>query len=297
MATKQKDGFSTCHPFINFYYFTIVIICAMFFLHPLFMGISILSGLTYSIYLNGKGAVRFALLGMLPMFLVAAIFNPLFSHSGVTILFFHPNGNPITLESVLYGLAMGGMLVSVMVWFSCFNKVMSSDKLTYLFGSMIPSLALVFSMTLRMVPRFKHQIQVIARGQKCIGKGVTDGNIFNRARNGSTILSILITWALENGVETAISMRSRGFGLQGRTHFSIFRWERRDSALLLYLLFATVVLIVGSMLEITTIQFFPWVILPPLSVGTVVVGVVFLGLLWIPMILNWREDIKWRFIQ
>ena len=295
--SNKRDAFSSCHPFINFYFFTLVIVCAMFFLHPVFMVISFVSALFYSIYLNGKKAVKFALLGMLPMFLMAAIFNPLFSHAGVTILFFHPNGNPITLESILYGLAMGGMLINVIAWFSSFNAVMTSDKFTYLFGKVIPALSLVFSMTLRLVPRFKAQIQAIAKAQKCIGKGLKDGNVFKRARNGMTIVSILVTWALENAIETANSMKSRGYGLKGRTQFSIFRFERRDLIMLSMLVFATVVLVVGMVLNLTTIQFFPWIILSPITPFSIFVYVVFLALASMPMVLNVMEDMKWKSIK
>ena len=296
-CNKQRDAFSSCHPFVNFYYFTLVIVCAMFFLHPVFMGISFVSAVIYSIYLNGKKAVKFTLLGIVPMFLAATIFNPLFSHAGVTILFFHPNGNPITLESILYGVAMGGMLVSVIAWFSCFNAVMTSDKFTYLFGKIIPALSLVFSMTLRLVPRFKAQIKVIAKAQKCIGKGAMSGNVFKRIRNGIAIISILVTWALENAIETAHSMKSRGYGLKGRTQFSIFRFEKRDVLMLCLLVFATIILLIGTVLSLTTIQFFPWIIIAPMTPFSVFMYVIFIMLVSIPMILNILEDMKWKSIK
>ena len=37
--------------------------------------------------------------------LLAAVVNPAFVHQGVTILTYLPSGNPLTLESILYGLA------------------------------------------------------------------------------------------------------------------------------------------------------------------------------------------------
>ncbi len=73
---------------------------------------------------------------------------------------------------------------------------------------------------------------MISNGQKCLGRDVSNGNILQRARNGITILSIMITWALENAIETADSMKARGYGLRGRTAFSIFRFDRRDGIVL-----------------------------------------------------------------
>ena len=68
---------------------------------------------------------------MLPVFLISAAVNPLFNHQGITLILYLKNGNPLTLESILYGLAAGVMLVSVLNWFSCYQVVMTSDKFIY----------------------------------------------------------------------------------------------------------------------------------------------------------------------
>lgn len=65
------------------------------------------------------------------------------------------NDNPVTLEAVCYGFAVGVMIMSVFYWFKCFNAVMSSDKFIYLFGRVIPKLALLLSMTLGFIPKLK----------------------------------------------------------------------------------------------------------------------------------------------
>jgi energy-coupling factor transport system permease protein len=82
----------------------------MFFMHPVSLIISLTGALTYAIYLSGKKAVRFSLLYMLPMMVMAAVVNPAFNHEGMTILTYLPSGNPLTLESILYGIAAAMML-------------------------------------------------------------------------------------------------------------------------------------------------------------------------------------------
>jgi hypothetical protein len=84
-----------------------------------------------------------------------------------------------------------------------------------------PALSLVLSMTLRFVPKFTSQIKVVSEAQRCVGRDVSEGSILQRARNGLTILSIMVTWSLENAIETADSMKSRGYGLPGRTVFHL----------------------------------------------------------------------------
>lgn len=141
------------------------------------------------------------------------------------MLFYLKDGNPVTLESIVYGLASGLMLAGVISWFSVFHEVMTSDKFMYLFGKVIPAFSLLLSMTLRFVPRFTEQIRRVAEAQQCIGRNVNNGNVFQRAAHGLKILSITTTWALENSVETADSMKSRAYGLRGRTNFSIYRFD------------------------------------------------------------------------
>jgi hypothetical protein len=50
------------------------------------------------------------------------------------------------MESIVYGLAAAFMFVTVIIWFSCFNAVMTSDKFIYLFGKVIPALSLILAM-------------------------------------------------------------------------------------------------------------------------------------------------------
>ena len=86
---------------------------------------------------------------------LAALVNPAFNHEGATILTYLPSGNPLTMESMFYGVAAAVMLASVVLWFSSYNEVMTSDKFVYLFGRIIPALSLVLSMALRFIPKFK----------------------------------------------------------------------------------------------------------------------------------------------
>lgn len=118
---------------------------------------------------------------MIPFLLFMAVMNPVFNHQGVTILFYLNNGNPITKESILYGVAAACMFVTVIVWFSCYNVVMTSDKFIYIFGKILPALSLIFSMVLRFVPRYLAQIKVISNAQKCIGRDVSQ-EISSRVR-------------------------------------------------------------------------------------------------------------------
>ena len=292
----MKDCFSTYHPVVNFLFFAEVLGFSMFLLHPLCLAISLFCAVGYALCLNGKKALGFCLKGILPMMVFTAILNPMFSHEGITILTWLPSGNPLTLESILYGLAAAGMLAAVVLWFSCFNSVITSDKFVYLFGRVIPALSLVLSMALRFVPRFKAQLKVVTRAQKCIGKDPSRGGLVHRVRCAGAILSVMVTWALENGIDTADSMKSRGYGLPGRTAFSIYRFDKRDKQALIFLLFLGVAVLTGAALEGLTWRYFPSVkwSTTPLSLCVLVA---YAALCAFPIILDRKEDRKWNALR
>ncbi len=289
----MRDAFSGFHPLVNFAFFLAAVLCGMFFMHPVFLGISLVCSLAYSLYLGGRKSLKFSLLYMLPLLLLVAVLNPLLNHEGATILLYI-NDNPLTLEAILYGVASAVMFVSMLLWFSCYNAVMTSDKFLYLFGRVIPSLSLVLSMTLRLVPRLRAQLRVISHAQKCVGRDASQGNVVRRVRNGGKILFILITWALENAVDTADSMRSRGFGLRGRTAFSNYRFDARDRAAMGILAGLFAVVLAGLFAGQNTAVYFPLVTLPPLTPFSFVVYAAYAVLLLFPLIVNLQEAIVWR---
>ena len=233
----------------------------------------------------------------MPVLLLAALVNPAFNHAGVTILIYLPSGNPLTLESILYGIAAGAMLCAVLLWFVCYNRVMTSDKFVYLFGRVIPALSLVLSMALRFIPKFKAQMQVVSEAQACIGRDTKNGSVFQRVGNAVKIFSIMVTWSLENAIETADSMRSRGYGLPGRTAFSIYRFDERDKAALAWLIFCGTYLVSGWMAGGTYFRYYPTmksVVLTPMTVSFMCV---YLALVLTPVILDRKEDRQWTSLQ
>ena len=131
------------------------------------------------------------------------------------MLAYLPSGNPLTLESIIYGVAASVMMISVICWFSCYNEVVTADKFIYLFGRLAPAMSLILSMSLRFIPRFKAQLNVVAQAQHCLGRDISTGGVIQRLHTAVMILSVMITWVLENSIETADSMKSRGYGLPG----------------------------------------------------------------------------------
>ena len=289
--------FKNYHPVINFVFFVSVIGFSMFVLEPVCLSIALVSGALYSGTLGGIKKLKISLIYMIPMIILTMLLNPVFNHQGATILGYFPWGNPFTKESVIYGICAGMMLASVTCWFSCSNEIMTSDKLMYLFGRIIPSLSLIFSMTLRFVPRFFTHLKEVKSSQKTIGKDITNGNIVTRIKNGFTIISVMITWALENSIETADSMKAKGYGIKGRTAFSNYKFQKRDLKLLLVIIVFDVCILWGELVGELYFECFPQIIKSEVSWVKMTIYIAYFMLYIIPIIIECWEGYKWKLLR
>ncbi len=218
------------HPICAFVYFLSVIVIAMVTMHPVVVSLCFLSGISlYGTLCGGRRLLK-SLAFSLPMALFIALLNPILSHRGSTPLLFL-NDTPITLESVVYGAVFGVMVAAVFYWFACYSEIMTSDKYIYLFCRVIPRLSLLLSMTLAAIPRLKRQYREIDDAQRAVASDADEGGA-DRLRRGTRVFSALVSRALEGSIETADSMRARGYGLRGRTAYSIFRFTASDAAAL-----------------------------------------------------------------
>lgn len=289
----EQKGFSGLHPLVGFFYFALVLVFTMFFDHPVSLGLSLGAAVWCAGHLNGWRSLASQGRYLLPTALFAALLNPAFNHRGDTVLARFPTGSALTLESVLYGLAAAAMLCAVLLWFSCYNTVMTSDKFLYLFGRIIPALSLVLSMALRFVPRFKAQLRAAVEAQRSLGRDISRGGLLRRLRLAGAILSILVTWSLENAIDTADSMKSRGYGLPGRTAFSLYRLDGRDLAVLGWLALSGGAVLLCWALGGLSFQYYPTLQgggAAPLAVGG---QLAYLALCLTPVILNRWEAWKW----
>ncbi|MCH5185781.1 MAG: energy-coupling factor transporter transmembrane protein EcfT [Oscillospiraceae bacterium] len=291
------NEFSRCHPSVNFVYFSGVIVFSCIFMHPVCLAISLIGSAAYLLILSRKDFIRTNVTVILPFVLFASAINILFNHKGATILAYFPSGNPLTLESLVYSLAASAMLASMLMWFSCFNKIMTSDKFIYLFGKLSPALSLALSMTLRFIPRFSRGIKEISAAQSLLGKGTGNGGIIRRLKNGINILSAMITVSLENSAQTAVSMKSRGFGQKKRTSFHLYKFDMRDIILLSLFLFMSVYIIAGAGLGKLGFSYFPITDKKPCDIYSLSVFAAYFILCVTPAVFEITEDLKWRFLK
>ena len=220
-------GFEACHPAVNFIFFAAVLYGSATFRHPVFLAIAYLCAFAYSVRRRGRGAVVFNLC-LLPFVAVFALYYSAYHHFGITVLQKNFIGNNMTLESLVYGAVLGLRFACVCMWLEAMFRVVSSDKVVYLFGKISPRLSLFLTILLRLIPRIGREAGRINLAQEGIGRGSSQGNLFRRCLNCLRIFSMLITWMISALALESDSMRSRGSFLRGRTAFSIYRFDNRD---------------------------------------------------------------------
>lgn len=282
---------SLFHPAVAFVYFVFVIGISFFSMQSVFLLISFSSALLYCLLLKGWRGVRMNLLLVLPVIIFTIVINPLFVHQGVTVLFV-AFGKPVTLEGVVFGIHAAFMLSCVVLWFSCFNCVITPEKLTYLFGRTVPAVSLILSMTLRFVPMYRRQFRQIMMAQK--GLEPEKQGVFARAKTVMRCLSILTSWALEHSIETSNSMRARGYGLPGRTHFSHYRFNVFDALFLSGVVILAGMVIIGCFLGENQMLFYPALVYKPITWFSIAVYIAYAVLTFLPTILFVREEIRWK---
>lgn len=238
---RERSSFAGFHPAVLFLYYILVILFAMFTTHPVILLCMLAGGILLFALLHSLRTLADNLFYYFFVFLLIALSNPLFVHNGETILFF-VNDNPVTLEAIFYGMVIALMIVGVMFWCKNYTAILTTDKFLYLFGKVIPTLSLVLSMAIRFIPLFKRQAQKIEKTQKTMGLYANESKADNLL-GGIRVFDSLLSWSLENSIETADAMRARGYGLPGRTSFSLFRFHRRDGMLL-----GAIILLAGMIL-------------------------------------------------
>ncbi len=285
--------FSELNPLAATIYFFCVTGIAMFSSYPPLMIVALLGGVLFFIVRNGCSHLRSHLFFLL-LFIILAAANPLMSHNGVTVLFVM-NDNPITLEATLYGLNSAAMIIGVLYWFRSFTQIMTSEKLLYITGALSPKLSLVLSMALRYVPLFSKQSKKIKDSQTAMGL-FSDDNIIDDIRGRMRIFSILITWALENGITTADSMTARGYGVCRRTQLKRFTFRRGDILLLVTSLLLTAITAAALSLGKLDFSFYPAVrYSAPDALGICGIAA-YSALVLLPVIIETEVSLKWKYL-
>ena len=287
--------FDSYHPMINLIYFVAAIGCTIWFKQPIFLSISFAGAFLYSVKL---GAIKVFVLNLCLTVLAFcyAGWYAYYNHFGVTKLHTNFIGNQITLEAVLCGLVIGLTIATVLMWLCCVFMLITADKIVYLFGRISPKLSLFLSILLRTIPRIKARASRIEVSRKGIGRGIRQGTLWERLLHLFSLISILVTWTLEDFVESAVSMKSRGYSLRGRTAFSIYRFDNRDRGLVIAFFWCLTLMIMAVLFNQTSIYFDPVIVMNPITPWSGVFYTAYGVFLLLPMVLQCIGEYRFKML-
>ena len=266
----------------------------LFCLEPLLLGISLLCGIGFFLVLHGGGSRSFQA-GALGVPLLFALLNPLWNQHGVMVLFLI-NDRAYTLEALCYGAATGLRLAAVLYWFRCFSDLMTSEKLFYLFRYLSPKLALIFTVALRNITLFREQMRRIQQAQRAAGL-YREGHLIDDVRGGLRVFSILLTWALENGIITASSMAARGYGSGRRSSCTFYKWRTGDVVLLLTSLLLAAAVLTPVAYGALKREYYPVAVPPAHGAGYILAIAAYALLALLPLIHAGKEALTWHCLQ
>lgn len=281
------DRFAKMHPAFHFVFFICVFALSVSVLNPVFCTASLVGALLY-IGITRGSEVLSCLKFVLTIIAVVSIFNMLFAGYGVTELFSIGNKR-FTLEALIYGFNQGLMLGGTVLWFDIFSHIMDSQRVVYLLR-FAPKSALIFSMVLGFIPRFKRKAQDIRQARIGLNGGSDDKGIKERVRNSLNDFSALVGYSVEAGIITSDSMASRGYN-PAAVQPNRYRMKMADALLLAACLVSTAYVLYSKMSRKILFVFEPRIYFESFDF---VALVLFCTLCLIPVIIDFAEVMRWK---
>ena len=107
-------------------------------------------------------------------------------------------------------------------------------------------------------------------------------------------VSMLTTWALENSIETADSMRARGYGLPGRTNYSGFKMRKKDVVMMAFLAVICISLAAGRAAGNMSFYAYPVIVTSVMDMREAAMFIVYSVMCWLPALMMAEEEIEWK---
>ena len=149
-------------------------------------------------------------------------------------------------------------------------------------------------MTLRFVPRYKKEFIKIKMSQSCLNEGMEDGNFFDKIRHFSNILSSFITFVLEDGIDTADTMVSRGYGIGKKSSYKKEKFTFEDKKVFIIMLVLIFIMGVGIFKGAYYISFFPKISFTGIYFESMLYYISFFVFSVIPIFIEIKEEMLWN---
>ena len=283
--------FATYHPAVGFCFLACAIALTMAALHPVLSALSLAGALVCSCVTRGPRATGRSLLWALPLVALAVVLNPFFSASGSTEIL-RLGSRAVYLESLAYGACSGAMIAAVLLWFASYAACMSSEATLALFGTHAPTVSLMVSQVLRLVPQFVRRGHEISAVQGAISAAAPRGAA-GAASDRLRAVSVLMGWGMEDGLARGDAMRARGYACGARrTAYRRYRFGRADACAIAMVMALALCAAAAAWYACARFSFYPRMALGAL--GPAWAYAPYAALMLVPAALAAREWWLWR---
>lgn len=188
---------------------------------------------------------RFLYKGLKPVLLlvfVTFLLHLIFQQDGEVLY----SLGPVTIykEGLKTGTFIAIRLISIVTVTSLLTLTTTPMELTNAFAALLTplkkiglpahELAFMMSLALRFIPTLLEEAEKIIKAQTARGVDFSSGTLKERTKALASILLPLLISAFRRTEELAYAMEARGYrGGEGRTSLYVFRWQRKDTMLLM----------------------------------------------------------------
>ena len=193
--------FRSSHPLVLFAYFLSVMIVSIIQQNYYIIVLVIICALIMDYYFNAKlffKDIKYTII----LIIIVTITNPLFVTEGTNIVY-QNDYVTITSQALIYGFVFGLLLSSMLLWFRVMKTCLTDSHIVYLFGSILPTLGLVISMSFNIISKLRLQYRKI----KEANINMPNQNKLGYYRN---LIVVLVTYAFESSLDVMNSMQARG---------------------------------------------------------------------------------------
>ncbi|WP_249869077.1 energy-coupling factor transporter transmembrane component T [Oceanobacillus saliphilus] len=289
-------GFRSFHPFVLMLYYIAVIAGLMINQHPFFLLAAFICLVFVNLILDKGVELNKWKYMILFLSLFVLVLTPIFNQQG-NIVLWTVFSREIYLEAIIQGFMIACTLSGILALFTTFSIVITSDKFLYMFSKVFPKWALILMLALRFVPLFRKRLSDIQDVQEMKGVSMKDGKLREKAQNGMLFIQILLTYSLEEAIQTADSMSARGYGLQKRSNYESYAWKLRDSYVLIYIIAFSLLIIIGWQLHESVLMLAPTLESIALEGNSWFYLIGWISLISLPIWTEGKEVMKWSFYQ
>lgn len=235
-VVSELSFFNQLHPLTAACYFIELFTLLLLFNHILLTATMFIGILTVCSWYFEPRKIRQMVVGSGTLMLMIMVFNLLLNQTGRHVLWtwqIGPVQFRLTETAIIYGCSMALSLGAMILTFVLFNGIITIPKLSYLLFPVVPRLAMLLTISLRLVELFIQKMGRLARFQKNRNVVLTEGNFHQRLQKMGQLLRIVLIDAVSGAMETAVLMEARGFGAKRRSQYQRFQFQMMDGAFLL----------------------------------------------------------------